>query len=557
MGTAVQIGADEGFELAKATLCVHGQRLYTDVWNDQPPLHTFLVTQVLKHISTSVLGPRLLTVAFSAVLLVSVFAIVRRVSGVLVATLTTALIVASPGFVELSSSCMLEIPALATTLASVALLGSRRRDLTEGNKENEGEASKPGVQGNFKPVAGQRTKGFETIRTSALRFLCYLLLNPFAAGILFGLGLQMKLVPIIYLPLAGLVMLFDCRDRGDRMKELLIEVAVFGCGLAFAYVGSDLLIDRGAYRAHFGQSWKSHFGAVQASAEYGSPGQHPFDWGVLLKNWDVTVPAIIGVAGLLKGLRKCHSTGSVKKGANGRDITEGRKENEGLGEEKKRWGQWEMLPLLWLALTFGVFGTHKPWWPYYYVHTAIPMCWCAAMAIGVLINWAGGFLRWKRANAVELWGKIWLRGVIGVVLGLLGLCSAGWMGTRAYLQVANLRAAPRIQSTPVIGQLRRFRPYVQWLYADKLVYSFHSGIPVVPSLAVMPIKRLWAGELDNAGIRRELEHYKPEMLVLLNDGRDVPFRELLDAQYQMVYMDSDNRMYALKAIARKAGENDE
>jgi hypothetical protein len=34
--TAVQIGADEGFEAAKATLCLHGHRLYSEVWNDQP-----------------------------------------------------------------------------------------------------------------------------------------------------------------------------------------------------------------------------------------------------------------------------------------------------------------------------------------------------------------------------------------------------------------------------------------------------------------------------------------------------------------------------------------
>src|SRR5579859_35950 len=69
LGTAVQIGADEGFELAKATLCVKGHKLYSEVWNDQPPLHTFLVTQILQHVSPSVLGPRLLTVGFSVVLL--------------------------------------------------------------------------------------------------------------------------------------------------------------------------------------------------------------------------------------------------------------------------------------------------------------------------------------------------------------------------------------------------------------------------------------------------------------------------------------------------------
>ncbi len=63
--TAVEIGADEGFELGKATLCLNGYKLYSQVWNDQPPLHTFLVTEALKHLSMSVLVPRLLTVCFA------------------------------------------------------------------------------------------------------------------------------------------------------------------------------------------------------------------------------------------------------------------------------------------------------------------------------------------------------------------------------------------------------------------------------------------------------------------------------------------------------------
>src|SRR6266516_1877261 len=92
--TAVQIGADEGFELAKATLCLNGYKLYSEVWNDQPPLHTFLITQILRHIAPSVLRPRLLTSVFAAVLLASVFFISFRVSGLFVAASATALLLA-------------------------------------------------------------------------------------------------------------------------------------------------------------------------------------------------------------------------------------------------------------------------------------------------------------------------------------------------------------------------------------------------------------------------------------------------------------------------------
>ena len=122
--TAVQIGADEGFELAKVTLCAHGHKLYTEIWNDQPPLHTFLITQIIKHVSRSVLGPRLVTSGFTVVLLISYFFLIRRLTGLGTALVGVALVIASPGFLELSASCMVEIPGLAIAIAGLCLLAN-------------------------------------------------------------------------------------------------------------------------------------------------------------------------------------------------------------------------------------------------------------------------------------------------------------------------------------------------------------------------------------------------------------------------------------------------
>ena len=96
LGHVVQVGADEGFELAKATLCLRGYSLHADVWNDQPPLHTLFVTAILRHTSSSILGPRLLTVGFSITLLASFLLIGLRISdGVRVAILSGAMLVVS------------------------------------------------------------------------------------------------------------------------------------------------------------------------------------------------------------------------------------------------------------------------------------------------------------------------------------------------------------------------------------------------------------------------------------------------------------------------------
>src|ERR1044071_6990881 len=117
--TAVQIGGDEGFELAKATLCLDGYKLYDQVWNDQPPLHTAIIGSVMalefkvqrskfKARPPSPLGPRLVSVFFGAVLIASLFSIARKLNGLFVAVTACPMLICSPGFLGLSASCMLE-----------------------------------------------------------------------------------------------------------------------------------------------------------------------------------------------------------------------------------------------------------------------------------------------------------------------------------------------------------------------------------------------------------------------------------------------------------------
>jgi hypothetical protein len=35
IGSTIRIGADEGFELAEATLVAKGHKFYSEIWNDQ------------------------------------------------------------------------------------------------------------------------------------------------------------------------------------------------------------------------------------------------------------------------------------------------------------------------------------------------------------------------------------------------------------------------------------------------------------------------------------------------------------------------------------------
>ncbi|HEX5219728.1 MAG TPA: phospholipid carrier-dependent glycosyltransferase [Verrucomicrobiae bacterium] len=464
MRTTVQIGGDEGFELAKATLCLNGHKLYSDVWNDQPPFHTLLITAALKHVSQSILVPRSVTIGFASLLLASVFIISRQTGSSLTATIAALLLMVSPGFLGLSASVMLEIPSLAMTIAGLCTL----------------------IWGAKQP---QR-----------LSFHCTV------AGILFGLALSMKLVPVYLLPLAAFIIWRTsslAKDTlSDKVKRCVFRFAIFMGTSALTFAGVDFVIEGGAYLKHFGQSWTSHFAPAQ-SFEYGSAADYPFDWAILLKHWDTVIPALLGCVASWRARR-----------------------NHPLS----------LLPVVWLGLALAVFTVHKPWWPYYYPHLAIPLSLCAG--IGITAVWSSLKTNYSNPDG-------WLRWSLPA---LFALCAVAWIGGRLYFHITEIRNSPRTFSTLALVEMERYKPHVEWLYADEPIYSFHSGIPLPPPLAVVMLKRFWSGEMTNQRIADEVRNYRPGLVLLKNDTRAVPFKDFLESDYQLVYFDSTHRLYASKAV---------
>lgn len=459
LSTAIRIGGDEGFELSKALLCVKGHHLYSEIWNDQPPLHTFLLTQVLKHVSPSILYPRLLTTAFAILLLAALFLLAWRVNGLATAAIATALLVASPGFLSLASSCMLEIPALATAVAALSVLVNFRSD---------------------------KWPSSELI-----------------AGAMFGLAMEIKLVPAVLLPLAGFIIWLNHSQRPTSIRQIFRFLSIFFTTLIFAFVAADWLIDRGAYLAHFKQSWISHFTPTK-SFEYGSPADHPFDWKILLRNWDATIPAVLGIIYCIR-----------------------------LRNSRARL----IVPTVWLAFVLLVFGSHTPWWSYYYVHIAIPLCWCAAIGI------------------VQAFDKVRLRKFFVAIPTTFLLCALPWMFARVYLQITTIRNSPQTYTALVLKEVSRYKPFTEFIWADEPVYSFHTRIPLPPDLAVLMLKRLWSGDMTNAKITAELETIKPGIMILNSDTRLRPYGKLLQTQYRLVYDDGSVRLYVEKALISKAQVN--
>jgi hypothetical protein len=226
---------------------------------------------------------------------------------------------------------------------------------------------------------------------------------------------------------------------------------------------------------------------------------------MLLRNWDVAIPAMAGIGFMAARLRE---RGAVN------------------------------LPLAWLALELLIFVSHKPWWSYYYVHISVPLCWCAAIGVEQICR------------------RPWSNRLAPGLPGLFMACALAWMSARIYLQVREVRSAPQTYNSLVLEEAKRYRSLATWMYADQKIYSFHSGIPMPPSLAVVMLKRLWSGEMTNERIAAEMERYQPELILLANDSRVMPFQNLIATEYRLVYEDPDFRLYLLKTI-KSLSENSE
>lgn len=473
--TTIKVGADEDYEFAKALLYAKGRHFYTEIWNDQPLLHTAIVGGIAKHLTSSPLALRAVTVCFAILLTASFYSLVQKVCDTATALVAASLLILSPGFVDLSSSCMVEIPALAPAVAGLAVL----------------------------------VVFYDQKKRWAL----------FLSGTLFGVAFQIKLINVILFPVLGFIIWLEAAGchlasselelrgirkwfRRDLLRVVLIDGAVLGGSCAIAFLALNYFLASGDYLLQLKQTWSAHFAAPR-SLEYGSPRDYPFDWSILLKGWEQTIPAAIG---FVVCLFSCGAT------------------------------PWLALPVAWLALEFVVFGIHRPWWSYYYVHNAVPLAWCAAIGIMAIAR----KLRQKRSA------------VLTIIFAVYAISASAWMAGRVYLEISTIRHSPQTYNSLVLQQIETFKPFAKTIYTDEGVYSLHSGIPMPPKLGIVSLKRFWSGDITPDAIREELWKVKPEMFLLINDTRDLAYKDLLQSQYSLVYNDGKHRLYVRKDVVKQA-----
>lgn len=453
-----EFGGDEGFELQKSFMVYHGYKLYSQIWNDQPPLHTLAVAAIFKVFGVSTVAARSLSIVLSAGLGTLLYDMVRREVGAIGGLACLLFLLAWRSYLELSASVMLELPAMFMGVASLWMM--------------------------YRPAT--RARGI---------FL-------FAAGFLFGLALQTKLTAIIFGPAVVLKLIGSGLDEqkasGDRVrifKRMFVNrLLAWALGGAAGFLLVWLVFQEGK---PLEMMFRSHFTYNGAGAEVEAR-QSEFTWEHLQPNAPWVVVAAIGVVCIF-------------------------------------WTRtFRLLPVVVLLVTvFAIHWHHRPYWAYYTLHFAIPVCWAA----GIGAAFAMQFLRERPLRSALARNSV----------RVIGACCVSVMGALACVcvqeNVSDMRHLPKLIEIPMVSVLRSNAADSNFIFTDSPIYAFHSRALLQPGVAVLPAKRFWSGQITASEVVEVVKRGGASQIALFNPRLRSAFARSRPDGFMKIEMDADCDYY--------------
>jgi 4-amino-4-deoxy-L-arabinose transferase-like glycosyltransferase len=256
LDSALQLGGDEGYELMKGVLHAKRYSLYTQIWNDQPPVFTILLSAAFRLFGTTAFVARTVAAGFGLLLFLSLFRVVARRSGAWPGLLTIFLLISSPLVLRLSFSVMLEVPAFAAALTSAYFIFVWR---------------------------DRRHYGW-----------------LLASGVLTGIALGIKLTAILVVPAILLEILLQYRTGAlkARLQQILLDLGRWG----FSAFGSLILINVLWARGSYQSSLKSHFTTAYV-AGLSLPTDFRFSPAIFLDHPECLIAAVMALVFALRQRR--------------------------------------------------------------------------------------------------------------------------------------------------------------------------------------------------------------------------------------------------------------
>lgn len=461
LGTALQFGGDEGYELMKGFLVSKGFKLYQQIWCDQTPLFPMLLSWGFRIWGPTFLVARLIAAGFGLLLFGTFFQLVKQTAGRVAAFFATFLFIASPIILELSVSAMQEVPAFAVALVSALLL-------------------------------------FRSCRSRRWPWLI-------GSGVVMGIALGIKVTAALYVPGVLAQILFgQKRPVKTGLKELALKVFGWLAAMGFTLGLILLLWGSGSMYATVQTQLVAHFEPGLARPE-----DFPFKLPILLSQVECAAAAVIGIF-----------------------ITLSQKRQQNF-----------LFPTALLLTTFTVHLFHRPWWDYYYLHTAIPMAWLAGYTLSKCAQQVLGSNSSNRSLSNAL-SKQPLKSVaLAVALAFVMVRSE----LRLEINIKGLQQRERTEASGLLARIRQFAPQTHWIYVQSGMeqYAFAAQLSMPPEIAVVSLKRFWSGQISDADIINTCHQYQPEQLLMNSNLITDAWASFL-REYTNAYQEQNFKLYVQK-----------
>jgi hypothetical protein len=329
-----------------------------------------------------------------------------------------------------------------------------------------------------------------------------------ASGMVMGIALGIKVTAALLAP--AIVMEIVFAQKGNKFipaKNNLLTVLLWSVSAGISLGIILLLWGPGSVQT----TLQAQSAVISAEGMEG-PNDYPFPFGLLLGHWECLGAAIVGLV-LIFSARK--------------------------------WRECLFTTAL-LLTTFSVNLSHRPWWSYYYLHTAIPMAWLAGIALQRFIS--GPTRQNTQHFSFKSLPRLSFKAFACLLLTAIVLIRSE---RRLEGQFSNLRQRERMEESVLLAQIRKHAFETKWIYTQEGMeqYAFEARLTIPPQIAVVSLKRFWSGQISTESIVEICRQHNPEQILLRRDNMISDWMGFL-ADYETIYQNNNFNLYLKKDLRK-------
>ena len=285
------------------------------------------------------------------------------------------------------------------------------------------------------------------------------------SGIAMGLSLQIKLITLFLIPIIIAQIIYKKFSplKNTRIPPGLSDIFIWVAGLLAAYAPIALMFFHANPGLFTQQLIIPHIKSLDFSQD-----NLAILRKFILADYDFLLLALLGIFIIIK--------------------------------QKKYLG---LLPAAWLIFAFAILSKHQPLWHHYYLLISIPLSWLAAIALNALFP----AYKTDKGYPQKKFFSLLAAGLLLITIARLPL------KLNRTLQSLTEKNTTE-QENLILKSMAKYKDKTEWIFTDRPIFAIYADIPVPPELALVTYKRSFSDQLTSNFLKKALEQYNPEQLLL-------------------------------------------